>query len=286
MSRTLSGGLTTLLAETAHTRCTMLRLDLVDGSILAITDSNADRIFDLGDGDVTYEARTGIIPSDLALSVGFDGSDIEVEGPISDTVTRTAVLGGRYDDAVARLFQANHADLTQGAIKLLRGRVVLAEVNGGKFKFTIHGESTRFAQTVGRTITAYCDADLGDARCGFVLTADTVTVTAVTDERSFTTTNSAGRANDYFNQGTVTFTSGALAGSRPVEVFDWSVGGGVALWTGLPEAPQIGDTLELRRGCDKTRPTCRDTFDNVVNFRGFPDVPGSDQVLRYPNPGG
>ncbi len=112
-----------------------------------------------------------------------------------------------------------------------------------------------------------------------------MTVTAVTDERSFTTTNGAGRANDYFNQGTVTFTSGALAGCRPVEVFDWSVGGLVALWTGLPEAPQIGDTLELRRGCDKTRATCRDTFDNAINFRGFADVPGGDQVLRYANPG-
>ncbi|RYE71160.1 MAG: beta tubulin, partial [Hyphomicrobiales bacterium] len=26
-------------------------------------------------------------------------------------------------------------------------------------------------------------------------------------------------------------------------------------------------------------------FDNVVNFRGFPHVPGSDFVLRYPRAG-
>lgn len=282
MSRTL----TVPVTGTGQTRCWMVRLDLVDGTTLAITDHDKDLAFNLGDGSANYSAGTGILPSDLALATGFDGSDIEVQGPIGDTVTRTAVLGGRYDDAVARLFQVNWADLSQGAIKLLKGRVVLAEVNGGRFKFTIQGEATRFSQTVGRTITAYCDADLGDARCGFALTADTETVSAVTDERSFTVSNGAARADDYFNKGTVTFTSGALAGTRPVEVFDWTTGGVVTLWTGLPEAPAVGDTVELRRGCDKTRATCRDTFDNVVNFRGFPDVPGSDQVLRYPNPGG
>lgn len=283
--RTLGAGLVTHLAETAHTRCTMLRLDLIDGSTLAITDHNKSLTFNLGDGATIYSARTGILPSDLSLSVGFEGSDIEVQGPIGDDVTRVAVLGGRYDDAVARLFYVNWSDLTQGAIKLLKGYVVLAEINGSRFKLLIHGESRKFAQTIGRTITAYCDADFGDARCGYPVVPDTVTITAVTDERSFTTTNIAARADDYFNKGTVQFTTGALAGTRKVEIFDWSVGGQVSLWTGLPEAPQIGDELELRQGCPKTREACM-AYDNVINFRGFPDVPGSDQVLRYPNPGG
>jgi hypothetical protein len=47
----------------------------------------------------------------------------------------------------------------------------------------------------------------------------------------------------------------------------------------------VGDTLEISQGCGKTRAACL-AFDNVVNFRGFPDVPGTDQVLSYPNPGG
>jgi hypothetical protein len=35
-------------------------------------------------------------------------------------------------------------------------------------------------------------------------------------------------------------------------------------------------------GCDRQLSTCRDRFDNVVNFRGFPHIPGNDFVLRYP----
>ena len=74
-------------------------------------------------------------------------------------------------------------------------------------------------------------------------------------------------------------------GIRPVEINDWSSAGGVALWTSLPEPPAVGDTLTLTQGCGKTRADCM-AFGNIVNFRGFPDVPGSDQVLRYPNPAG
>jgi uncharacterized phage protein (TIGR02218 family) len=278
-------GLAGHLAGSAHTRCTMLRLDLVDGTTLAITDHDRDLTYDLGDGAVTYSAGTGIMPSDLALAVGFEGSDIEVEGPIAEVVTRAAVLGGRYDDAAARLFQVNWADLTAGAIKLLRGRVVLAQVEGGRFRLTIQGEASKFAQTVGRVISAYCDADFGDARCAFAVVPVAATVASVTDERTIIVTFTGSYADDYFNRGTATFTSGALNGCRPVEINDWSAAGGVALWTGLPEAPAIGDTLELRQGCGKTRADCM-AFANIVNFRGFADVPGSDQVLRYPNPGG
>lgn len=290
--RTLSAGIAGHIAGTAHKRVSMLRLDLVDGSTLALTDHNRDLPFDLGDGSATYLAGTGILPSDLSLSTGFDADEIEVSGPIvaggslaAGEVTKTMVLGGRFDDATARCFQVNWDDLDGGAIELLKGRVVLAEVEGSRFKLTIRSEIDKFSQEVGRTITAYCDADFGDSRCGYSPITDAVTVTAVTDARSFTVSNTAARANDFFNMGTVQFTSGALNGTRPVEVFDYATSGAVALWTELPEPPQVGDTLNIMQGCGKTRADCL-AYDNVVNFRGFPDVPGSDQVLRYPNPGG
>ena len=290
--RTLAAGIAGHIAGTAHKRVSMLRLDLVDGTTLALTDHNHDLPFDLGDGSETYLAGTGILPSDLSLSTGFDADEIEVEGPIGTTVTKAAVIGGRYDDAVARFFQTNWSSLADGAVKLLKGRVVVAEVIGDRFRLTIHSEIGKFTQEVGRTITGYCDADFGDARCGLTPVTDAVTVTAVTDERSFTVSNPGARATNFFNGGTVQFTSGALNGTRKVEVLSFNTSGAVVLWTGLAEAPAVGDTLNLRQGCfdvatgeSKTRTACM-AFDNIVNFRGFPDVPGSDQVLRYPNPGG
>ncbi len=37
--------------------------------------------------------------------------------------------------------------------------------------------------------------------------------------------------------------------------------------------------------CDKRYRTCLGTFDNVVNFRGFPDLPGEDFLTVYPRTG-
>lgn len=43
--------------------------------------------------------------------------------------------------------------------------------------------------------------------------------------------------------------------------------------------PQFGS------GCDRTLATCRRRFGNVINFRGFPHIPGNDFVLKYPRQG-
>lgn len=36
------------------------------------------------------------------------------------------------------------------------------------------------------------------------------------------------------------------------------------------------------RACDKRYATCRDIFENRLNFRGFPDIPGEDYLSLYP----
>jgi len=45
------------------------------------------------------------------------------------------------------------------------------------------------------------------------------------------------------------------------------------------------DHPDFALGCDRQLATCRDRFDNVPNFRGFPHIPGNDFVLRYPKSG-
>jgi len=42
-----------------------------------------------------------------------------------------------------------------------------------------------------------------------------------------------------------------------------------------------GDCFVARAGCDKRLATCGAKFANTANFRGFPNIPGQDAVLRY-----
>ena len=50
----------------------------------------------------------------------------------------------------------------------------------------------------------------------------------------------------------------------------------------MPNDVQVGDTFSIVAGCDHSLATCRDRFDNVLNFRGEPHAPVSDDVIRGP----
>lgn len=248
--RTLSAGLEAHLAGDAHTLATMLRLDMRDGTSLGITDHNQDLAFDLGDGSITYSASTGILPSDVVLAAGMDSSNFEASGPIGDTVTRAAVLGGRFTAARARLFMVNWSDLTQGPAQLMSGRVADCKVIGPQFTFEIRSAADAFNQVIERVLSPYCTYDFGDAKCTIVKMAYPCTVTAVASAFQFTVDDV--EADGFFTLGSAAFLTGALAGLPEQDVFK-SVGGAIELYVPLPVAPQIGDTLNLYRGCSKLR---------------------------------
>ena len=55
----------------------------------------------------------------------------------------------------------------------------------------------------------------------------------------------------------------------------------VELWQAMAEPIAPDDTFVVTAGCDKRFDTCRERFGNVLNFRGFPHIPGNDFILRY-----
>lgn len=44
-----------------------------------------------------------------------------------------------------------------------------------------------------------------------------------------------------------------------------------------------GERLRLWPGCDKSAETCRLKFNNFMNFRGFPHIPGEDWLMASPH---
>jgi uncharacterized phage protein (TIGR02218 family) len=295
VSKTLTAAITSHIAGRSHTRCNMLLLDLIDGTTIGITDHDKPIDYDIGDGTVTYDAGTGILTSNVSMSCGLDADNYEVTGPVGDTVTLDGVLGGRFDRARARLFEVNWKNLTAGAIKILSGYVSEARIEGGRFIFEIRSDMDFYNQTVGRVITNQCDADFGDARCGATPTTVVGTIAGVVDAMQFAVSYSGSYADDFFNMGTVIGLTGANTGTT-MEILDWNDNGdgtaGIILYAPLVQTPTVGDTFTVKSGCSKLRmssdasvPTCL-TYNNVVNFRGYPEVPGSDQVLKMPIPGG
>jgi uncharacterized phage protein (TIGR02218 family) len=59
-----------------------------------------------------------------------------------------------------------------------------------------------------------------------------------------------------------------------------SSGGTFELAVPMPRIIEAGTTYKAIRGCDRYWETCKNVFNNVLNFRGFPFVPGIEQAYR------
>ena len=93
-----------------------------------------------------------------------------------------------------------------------------------------------------------------------------------------------GSGSGYFDNGVITFTSGLNVGLS-MEVQSYVVGQWI-LELPMPYALAIGDTYTMHAGCDYSFSTCKNRFNNVVNFRGEPYVPGVDKLMQIGKQGG
>jgi len=281
--KTLAAGLQAHLDSGATTLAWCWRITRADGEVFGFTDHDRALSFDGTD----FEPDSGFTASEVRAGSDLSVDAQDAEGVLSSgRITETDVLDGRWDNAAVEVWRVNWADTAQ---RVLLRRGAVGDIRRGRVAFVAEMRSLShlLAQTVGRTYQAACDATLGDARCDVDLEDSAFrgsgTVAAVLRDRAFTATGLDGFAADWFTWGTVTWTGGANDG-RVAEVVGHAVdGGGVRLT--LLEGPVLaiaaGDTFVARAGCDKLVGTCAAKFANVVNFRGFPHIPGQDAVLRY-----
>lgn len=271
----LDSGVTTLC------RCWVIAR--ADGVTQGFTDHDEDIIL----GDVTCRAGTGLSGSEATQKLGLAVDGSELSGALADdTLNEDDLAAGRYDTASVELWLT---DWSEPALRVLLAKGSLGEVKreGKAFTAEVRGLSQRLAETSGRLYTATCSADLGDARCRVDLDNPVWRGSGTVDVVSATSTFTANGLDDFedglFTAGKLTFTGGANIGLS-VEVKSHRKNGAVALdlWQAMPEPIGSGDTFAVTTGCDKRFATCHDRFNNIVNFRGFPHIPGNDFVIRYP----
>jgi uncharacterized phage protein (TIGR02218 family) len=184
------------------------------------------------------------------------------------------------------VWRVNWAGTSQ---RVLMRAGAIGEVTRGELGFTaeLRGLAHILDQTVGRTYQRTCDAVVGDNRCDVDLDAGAYkgsgAVTAVSDNRVVTTDALTGFDDGWFRHGRLTWVSGANAGTSAEVRAHRAIDGGatLTLWQRAPLTISAGDTFTVTAGCDKTVQTCKAKFDNVVNFRGFPHMPGNDRAFSY-----
>lgn len=284
--KSISAPLQAHLDEGTTTLSWCWRITRADGEVFGFTDHDRDLSFD----GTSFEPESGLISAELR-----GGSDLAVdaqdaEGVLtSDRVTETDIFDGLWDNASVEVFRVNWQDPDQ---RVLLRKGTIGQIRRGRVSFVaeVRSMAHQLGQTVGRTFQANCDAELGDARCKVNLNSGAFqgsgSVADAYRDRAFTATGIGSFEAAFFAYGTVTWVTGANAGRR-TEVLRHDVQAGVVSLH-LLEAPvraiEAGDIFVVRAGCDKSRETCAAKFANILNFRGFPDIPGNDAILRYAVP--
>lgn len=247
------------------------------GTIVGFTEHLEDIVFE----GLTYSARSGFSPSALRNTNDLAVDNFDVTFMLEfDGTAEAELIGGYYDYAKVEVFLVNYANLSLGKIQLARGTLGEITIGRGQAKTEVRGLAQELQQDVLELTSPTCRADLGDARCKVNLAAFTVsgTITAATSSKIFAD-SSRGEGGGYFNGGLLTWTSGENAQLK-MEVKSFNATQ-FELHHAMPYPVQIGDTYQVYRGCDKALSTCKNVFNNVVNFRGEPHLPGIDQVVQF-----
>lgn len=238
-----------------------------------------------------FKAGTGFTRSAIQNSADLSADNLDVEGLLEDASLKPEeIRAGLFDGARVDIMLVNWAEPSMGVVKLRRGTLGnVIQTTEGTFTGELRGLTQRLSQTIGEVYQPECRRTLGDFRCRVDLVPFTThaTITAVTSRKVFKVAYTDPQVvDDWFNGGRALFTSGDNGG-RAIEVKDFRIGDGtIELFLAAPFMPEIGDTVDLVPGCDGRRTTCKEVFDNYLNFRGEPFIPGVDELLRYPDAAG
>lgn len=272
-------GLTTLCRAWAITR--------KDGVSFGFTDHDRALCFD----GITFRAESGLTASALAQSTGLSVDNSEALGALSDAAVREDdIEAGRFDGAQVRAWHVNWA---RPDTRWLQFRGTIGEIRraGGAFHAELRGLTEALNRPLGRIYQKPCTAVLGDGACRFDVAQPGYRFEGAfqrgVEGRVFEWDALAGFEPGWFQRGRLDVVDGPSAGLWGMikgDVFEAGVRR-LELWEPIRGALEPGDGLRLTAGCDKRFDTCRFKFNNLLNFQGFPDLPGDDWVMAYPGNG-
>jgi|CXWL01.1.fsa_nt_gi uncharacterized phage protein (TIGR02218 family) len=281
--RTIPSSITSALASGVTTLAHVWVFSRRDGQSFAFTDHDRPLVFDA----LNCEPLTGLRAGAVDKSLGLNVDTASVTGVLSSSaITEEDLARGLRDGAQVEIYRVDWGDPAQ-RVHLFSGRIGEVRRGAQAFEAEVRGMQAALNTPVGRVFSRFCDADLGDARCGKDIEnaafRASSTVAAVLSSSSFSASGLGAFAAEFFTRGRVVWNAGGES-----EVLVHRVEGADAVIE-LLDAPAIslvvGAAFTIYAGCDKRFATCKAKFANTDSFRGFPHMPGNDAIQARPAAG-
>lgn len=272
-----------LLTGATHI-CHCWVLQRQDGLTLGFTDHDQMLEFD----GLKFLPQCGLSARALSSTTGLSVDNSEAAGVLSaDAITEADIEAGRYDGATVSTWLVQWDD---PEVRQLRFSGTIGEITrvSGAFQAELRGLSDPMNQPAGRTYLTTCSAVVGDVACSVNLLdpafSTEVAVKAVKDSQFFEFDGLSTFNEKWFEGGTIAVLSGDAAGLSGLIREDTDVGAhrAIGLWQPIRALVADRDRVRLTTGCDKRAKTCKEKFANLINFRGFPEIPGDDWLVSVP----
>lgn len=272
----------------AVTRVLCLRVVPITGSAIYLTDHPVPLVM----SGHTYLSTSGYEFTGYNSTAGFSPGSIDLQGIAGAAgISRAAIASGLFDGARCYCFATSWAAPVEDEEAIVCGLFGKARMEDDRYR--IEGLSLIDALATVRNdqFTAQCTKvflSQGFAGCLVPAAANTVTgtLTHVSSASQFRD-STRGEAADIFGAGTIRFTSGANAGLSAQEIRSHAADGTLVVFEPFFFLPTVGDAYEMIRGCRKRLADCQarwngsSTYNNVVNFGGFPYVPTGSTYGKF-----
>ncbi len=266
------------------TTCRAWSVKRRDGVEYGFTDHDRDISFD----GIVFRAETGMSAGMLQQSLGTAVDNTHAMGALrDDAITEKDIAAGRFDGADVVIYLVNWSNVDQRVIRF-RGSFGAIEYGHGTFKVEIRSLTEALNQPSGRVYQSSCPAVLGDHECKIDTSkleySITTKILGVGRDGEYSVGLLPQFDDQWFQKGRVTIVDGEAYGLSAIVKADKVADGQrrMTVWPDFGIRPQIGDEIRLVVGCNKLDTTCRDKFDNFLNFRGFPNIPSADWIVSQP----
>jgi uncharacterized phage protein (TIGR02218 family) len=280
-----SSALITLLGSSQNLLVAeLVTMILVDGTTFNWSSAPVDIVFN----GVTYSSRSapllqlkgiqwklGIEVDELKLLLYSDPTNSAQL--IEQVAVMQAAQQGLIDNAlvvVQRLFTKTWGDWSAGSVTLFRGNVSDTTCDQAHAEFEVKSRKELFNIPFPYlTYQPDCQWQLYGPGCTLNPVNFTVNGTVASGSVALLMNSNLTNVDHYFDQGYVTFLTGANAGIKRLVRQYLHASGQLLFYIPFPNAPTTGDTFAAVPGCDKQQATCSGKFSNLVHFKGMPYIP-------------
>ena len=251
-------------------------MKLRNGDIIGFTEHLGDLTID----NLVYRAENSFRTTSIENTDNLSVDNLEIEGVIdSDVIKHEDLIAGLYDYAYIEIFVVDYQLPQAGKIILKAGYIGEISFCGQRFIAEIRGLSQKLNANIGNYYSPTCRTNFGGSQCKINLSKYQKhgVVVSLIQGKSFVIDKLIFE-NDWYLYGLIKFITGQNKDlSLEIKEIHENI---ISLMLEFPYQINVGDEFIITPGCDKQFSTCCERYNNAVNFRGEPTLPGMDEILK------